>query len=94
MDKPTIAMMLDGYMEATQDFETVDDVLMDTWRHGTEHQLILKRLADNTLWAVRYRRDKDNDYNSLRDGTLRDSDIYQVEAKEIKKTIYVHAKAQ
>lgn len=86
--KPTIEEMLSAWREDSEAIDYVDNVLLGTWRHGTEYQFVGKRLSDNTLWAVDYRTDKDGDYNDFRDGGLGDSDVYPVERVEIIQVAY------
>lgn len=89
MNKPTIEDMKLCWMEDhDEDFplRSVDDILADRWRHGTEHQFIAHRPEDDTYWSVFYRTDKDGDYNDFRDGELSDDDVYQV--TKVAKTTY------
>lgn len=88
--KPSIdAFMSIVRFEDDDDYEEVEDRLIDTWKHGTEHQLIIKRISDNTLWAIIYRKDNYGDYNELRDGDLDSSYINRVFPKERTITDYV-----
>lgn len=81
--KPTIDIMRSiSRWEDNDEYEEIKNNLIGTWRHGTVHELVVKRINDNTLWAVCYRTDKDGDYNDLRDGELSDSDVYQVKLVE------------
>lgn len=95
MDKPTIEEICDAWRDDTDKFETVIDELDGTWRHGTEHTLVVERLSDNTFWRVFYRHETSGEYNDLRDGDLSDSDIVQVKPIEVvtKKIEYVPIEA-
>lgn len=88
MEKPTIEQMIDAWREDTDDFEIMEDEPYDTWRHGTVHQLIVKRLSDETYWSICYRSQPDGEYNSLRDGDEDQRDISQV--KQVEKTIITY----
>lgn len=37
------------------DFDEVQDKTVGNWRHGTEHQLVVRHFQSNTLYAIDYR---------------------------------------
>ena len=78
--KPTIETMLAVWREDYEEgaWEHVEDETYDTWRHGSCHAFIAKRMADETYWQVCYRTAPYHDHNDFRDGELGDSDVEQV----------------
>lgn len=92
LNKPSIKEVKETWQDGGSDsLEIISDVADGTWRHGTEHTLILKRLEDETYWSISYRSQGDGEYNDLRDDDLSDGDVYQVVPKTVTKTIYVSA---
>jgi hypothetical protein len=103
MSKPTIAQMRAVVMDMFDDVEDEDvahlefvtENLTGTWRHGTEHQAIVRDLLTNKLYAVDYRMDKDGDYNNLRDkGELVDNAVYPVREVKVMSTRYIAVKEE
>lgn len=84
--KPTLEEIKEAY--DSHEFEEVYEELDDNWRHGNYVFTVYKRLEDNTYWSINYQVSGDGEYNSLRDGDCRDSDISQVEPYEVTTTKY------
>lgn len=85
ISKPSIATLRDVWREDYEPgtWEHVEDETYDTWRHGSCHAFIAKRLSDDTYWQVCYRDNPGGDYNDFRDGDLSDGDVVQVRPVEV-----------
>ncbi len=60
--------------------------------HGFSETLVFHRKSDDTFWEVTTLNQSSDDYDSLRDGDLRDSDITQVWPHTITTTEYRNSK--
>lgn len=49
---------------------------------------VFKRLSDETYWSVNYVVQSSGDYNSFRDGDLKNEDVIQVYPRQITTTEY------
>ncbi|MEW6121282.1 MAG: hypothetical protein AB1698_01615 [Pseudomonadota bacterium] len=89
-DKPTIETMLAVWREEYEEGEWVHvhDKVDGSWRHGSCHEFVAKRVSDGTFWMVSYRTNPSGDYNDFRDGDLYDSDVVRVWPSVVTKTVY------
>lgn len=69
------------------DFETVDTVFINSWRHGAIYRLVVKHKETGSLWGIDYREGTDDDYyNSLQSHL--EWELKPVVAKEVVKMEY------